>query len=288
MNTGIYTRTYTYRDVSDTQTTTQIASVTYSGLTDSPSDNLTYSYTYDAVGNIATYTAPDGEVITYTYDDQGQLLSAVGDQTYTYTYDNVGNMLTGFGRTFTYGDSTWGDLLTAVNGVTISYDEIGNPLTWYNGSNWILSWENGRQLKEIKHISGSRKTVFTYDADGLRLRKISDGITHDYTYAGGKLMREVITRSASGTVEVWDFFYDEAGRPFAVQVDGVMYYYITNLQGDVMQIVDSNGTTVATYDYDPYGNIAWINGNLAYTNPIRYRGYYFDTEVSNQYLLILM
>ena len=177
VNTGIYIRTYTYRDVSDTQTTTQITSVSYSGLANNP----TYQYTYDAVGNIATYTAPNGIVTTYTYGDQGQLLSAVGNRRYAYTYDNVGNILTGFGHTFTYGDSTWGDLLTAVNGVTISYDEIGNPLTWYNGSNWILTWENGRQLKEIKHISGSRKTVFTYDADGLRLRKTSDGITHDYT-----------------------------------------------------------------------------------------------------------
>lgn len=35
--------------------------------------------------------------------------------------------------TYTYGDSSWGDLLTAYNGISITYDEIGNPLndgTW--------------------------------------------------------------------------------------------------------------------------------------------------------------
>ena len=32
-----------------------------------------------------TYTASDGEVIAYTYDNLSQLLNAVGDQTYTYT-----------------------------------------------------------------------------------------------------------------------------------------------------------------------------------------------------------
>lgn len=68
-------------------------------------------------------------------------------------------------------------------------------------------------------------------------------------------------------MKVLDFFYDEAGRPFAVQVDGVMYYYITNLQGDVMQIVNSNGTAVASYEYDPYGNIISATGSLAEINP---------------------
>lgn len=61
-----------------------------------------YGYTYDSMGNIATYTAPDGEVVTYTYDNQGQLLKAAGNTTYTYTYDGAGNILTANGHTYTY------------------------------------------------------------------------------------------------------------------------------------------------------------------------------------------
>ena len=100
-------------------------------------------------------------------------------------------------------------------------------------------------------------------------------------------MREITTTTVDGgtpTVQVLDFFYDEAGRPFAVKVDGVLYYYITNLQGDVMQIVNSNGTTVATYDYDPYGNIISSTGSIAEINPFRYRGYVYDTETGLYYL----
>lgn len=63
-----------------------------------------------------------------------------------------------------------------------------------------------------------------------------------------------------------------------------MYYYITNLQGDVMQIVDSNGTTVATYEYDPYGFNAGITGTFGYSNPIRYRGYVYDHETTLYYI----
>ena len=54
------------------------------------------------MGNIATYTAPNGEVITYTYDNQRQLLSAAGNITYTYTYDGAGNILTASNGTTTY------------------------------------------------------------------------------------------------------------------------------------------------------------------------------------------
>ena len=31
-------------------------------------------------------------------------------------------------NTYTYGEHSWGDLLTEYNGDTITYDEIGNPL----------------------------------------------------------------------------------------------------------------------------------------------------------------
>lgn len=38
--------------------------------------DLSFGYTYDSLGNIATYTAPDGEVIAYTFDRQDQLKSS--------------------------------------------------------------------------------------------------------------------------------------------------------------------------------------------------------------------
>ena len=52
------------------------------------------------------------------------------------------------------------------------------------------------------------------------------------------------------------------------------YYYITNLQGDVMYLVDASGNEVAAYDYDPYGKIISATGSMAEVNPLRYRGYY--------------
>ena len=72
------------------------------------------------------------------------------------------------------------------------------------------------------------------------------------------------------------------------------YYYLYNLQGDVIALADaSTGKLAATYTYDAWGKIVKINGidpnsvaesSIAKTNPFRYRGYYFDTETSLYYL----
>ena len=61
-----------------------------------------------------------------------------------------------------------------------------------------------------------------------------------------------------------------------------------NLQGDVIGIYDGNGNVVVEYTYDSWGKLISITGSLASTigikNPLRYRGYYYDTETSLYYL----
>ena len=269
---GVAKKTYTYRDITSSNTTTQVASVTY----DLPTDQ-SYSYTYDSMGNIATYIDANGTV-TYTYDNQGQLISAVnGDTTYAYTYDTVGNILSGNGHTYTYEDPQgWMDLLTAVDGQSITYDVMGNPTSYYNGNRWAFTWAQGRRLTSAS--DGTNTISYTYDADGLRTSKTVNGVEHTYYYAGGKLLRETF---GSNTL---DFFYDSNGNAYALKHNGTLYYYITNLQGDVMSIVDETGTPVATYEYDPYGNIVTTTGTLAEVNPLRYRGYYYDSESTLYYL----
>ena len=51
-----------------------------------------------------------------------------------------------------------------------------------------------------------------------------------------------------------------------------------------MSIIDETGTPVATYEYDPYGNIVTTTGTLAEVNPLRYRGYVYDAESGFYYL----
>ena len=115
---------------------------------------------------------------------------------------------------------------------------------------------------------------------------------HDYIYASGRLLRETITTAAEdGTVstKILDFAYDAQGTPYSLTYTNgtaspVTYYYITNLQGDVTYLINNSGTKVASYSYDPYGQIQQTTGTIAQINPLRYRGYYYDTDTEFYYL----
>ena len=84
------------------------------------------------------------------------------------------------------------------------------------------------------------------------------------------------------------FTYDAAGAPLSVTYDGTTYYYLTNLQGDVIAILNGTAETVVTYRYDAWGNILDTDGTMKDTlglhNPLRYRGYVYDTETRLYYL----
>ena len=115
----------------------------------------------------------------------------------------------------------------------------------------------------------------------------TETVTHEYLTQSGKVVRETITTSMDTTT--LDFFYDESGRPFAFNysVDGSdfeTYYYILNLQGDVVQIIDEGGVLQAEYVYSPWGEVISAEGDLAEINPLRYRGYYYDSETGFYYL----
>jgi RHS repeat-associated protein len=85
-----------------------------------------------------------------------------------------------------------------------------------------------------------------------------------------------------------NFTYDAAGTPTSITYNDVTYYYVTNIQGDVLAIVDSSGTTVVQYTYDAWGNILSTSCSLADSlgaaNPLRYRGYVYDAETGLYYL----
>ena len=71
-----------------------------------------------------------------------------------------------------------GDLLTAYKGNNITYDEIGNPLVYQNGSSYVFTWTEGRRLATA--MTGDSYMTFTYDDNGVRTGKIVDA--YHYTY----------------------------------------------------------------------------------------------------------
>ena len=284
-----YTTQYAYfdPDPEDTILTTPlVTSITQNGQN--------FSYTYDNVGNISSETR-NGLTTTYEYDSLGQL-TRVNDphagKSTMYLYDCGGNMtgylsapytlaptLEGVNETvfYTYGDSNWKDKVTAIGGKAITYDAIGNPLT-YDG--WTFTWKAGRMLASM--VKTGTNAQFTYDHNGMRIRKIVNGVTTNYTLNGKN-----IVHMTQGSNDL-HFFYDAQGKPGMVTYNDIDYFYVYNLQGDVVALIDANGTQVVEYGYDAWGYPISKTGSLAATigtlNPFRYRGYVYDEETGLYYL----
>ena len=283
---GIYSKTYDYRDISSSRTTTQVETLSYSKVSNSLAA-LSLTYGYDEVGNIASITGTGRSDLnaTYDYDQQGQLTNETNQKgSYTYTYDTYGNIRSVSGaesHSYTYGDTNgWYDLLTKYDNHTINYDAIGNPTNWYNTKAWNFTWQNGRQLASAS--DGTTSITYTYDVAGIRDSKKVGSTTYNYLTLNGQVVRQTW-----GSNKL-DIIYDNQSRPYALVYNGTTYYYILNLQGDVIRIVDTSGNTVADYVYDAWGkplnSSSYASSHLYHINPIRYRGYYYDTETGLYYL----
>ena len=70
--------------------------------------------------------------------------------------------------------------------------------------------------------------------------------------------------------------------------NGVEYYYVKNLQGDIISLIDASGAWVVEYRYDAWVRLLAVTGTMASTlgqeNPLRYRGYYYDVETGLYYV----
>ena len=149
-----------------------------------------------------------------------------------------------------------------------------------------MVWKNGRQLSSA--TSGNTTITNTYDVDGIRETKTVNGEKHTYTYLGEKLARETYGSN------VIDYFYDSEGRPykFTVKEGSTTYtgYFVLNLQGDVIAIIDSDGAVAVEYEYDAWGKeLSYTTsgscGSKLYSyNALKYRGYYYDAETGFYYV----
>ena len=261
----------------------------------------TLDYEYDAEERITKVTDSVDGITEYTYDALGQLLTEKNTRNGITTivnsmeYDNYGNIKSKNGVEYHYhgedysdDESTWKDLLIQIGNddtdesSKIIYDAQGNP-TSYLGS--TLTWEKGRQLKRFVK---SDETVidYTYNANGIRTSKTVDGVKHTYTLDGTKIIRE--TWGGNALVPL----YDNEDSVCGILYNNIPYYFIKNLQGDVIAIVDKDAKTVAEYSYDAWGVVTsavtdteLTNGvDIATINPFRYRGYYYDEEIEFYYL----
>ena len=271
------------------------------------------SYEYDSIGRISSIN--DNDYITnYTYDEYGQLIKEESvDKVIEYVYNGIGNIVSatenGTATTFSYSN-IYPDRLTEYGLSDITYNSSGYP-TVYGSKHF--DWSKGKLVKYYDEEDptgsiSSESTEFTYNGFGQRTSKeytynpgadysgdFTTGKETKYEYDhSGRLIREItteyFTESATQTRE-FIFLYDESGMiGFMYSFNNSTpqaYYYQRNLLGDVIAIYNTSGNKVVEYAYDAYGNCTVTNSTnyaLSLYNPIKYRGYYYDTETGWYYL----
>ncbi len=143
-----------------------------------------------------------------------------------------------------------------------------------------MSWQGGRQLSSM--TKGSDTLSFAYNESGLRTSKTVNGITHNYVWQGSKLAADITDAYALY------FHYDSSGDVigFTRTANGTdtEYFYVKNLQGDILKVITATGTEAAAYTYDAWGKLLTSTGDMADVNPLRYRGYFYDNETGLYYL----
>lgn len=248
------------------------------------------NYEYSKEGNTQSMIV-NNKRTSYTYDANSQLISEQSSNGIEskYSYDAVGNRLEfsqGTKKTsYSYNDM---NQIVQKNNFNYLYDADGNLI---KDEKYTYKYDGQQNLVKVESNSGTLISEYTYDEEGLRTsKKTKDGL-HRYFYNDDVLDMEVIEKG--GKVSEYRMYEWNEFSPLGMIVKKVnedntttneSYHFITNLRGDVLSIRDSNDSEVGSYEYDAFGNIIDIKGDVAIQNSIRYAGYYFDSETANYYL----
>ena len=276
------------------------------------SNQLEFAYTYNN-GNIVSITKDENQSSyrNYTYNGNNELKSEqifdliddeIIDFTVNYNYDSYGNITS---RTvnnnsydfqsetiFEYNNTLSPYLLTKVNDKEVYYDSYGNIEKYGIFRSGIIaegitcSYEMGLLNKVIIKNDSYKTVKFLYDSSGNRISKTietqgsSNIIEHKYSYIGNKLIYEIISSTSDGIIRKIEYMYDSNGMLYGFNCNNENYYYVRDLTGCIIKIINEEKVIVHEYCYDAYGNIINQYGSLSNINSIIYKGYYYDAETN--------
>ena len=260
----------------------------------------TVSFMYDAFGRTVSMSE-SGRTFGAEYDAKGRKISftdANGNKT-TYSYDQNGDLLT---ETFSDGTSEQnsydaeGRLIAKIdrNGNTIlyQYNEIGHLVKRdYPGSNDDMFQydKNGRLIVAQNTYS---TITFSYDSAGRLLEEKQNGIPVSYNYSNNSQVKEIAYPSGETIREIRDGRYrlTRIEDDFASEIasytfdyenklakkmlgNGIVSDYAYNADGKLSSISYSGEDENYQYGYDGNGNRVWLRKTQ---NPSNSEQYHYD------------
>jgi len=197
-------------------------------------DDLTYTYTYYADGQVRDVTDSKGKKLSYKYD-------ALGIRTEVNINDGMGLNRT---ITYTYTDANQLDTITAEPGVfdyDYRVDGSREKLTYPNTVFTNYSYDASGRMVGID-TPGVSSTVYSYDKVGNRLSNATDGKKISYIYDDLYRLRFASHTSTEGAM-FENYTYDAIGNRQAHENDLINNYY-PGFDPDF-----TNSTTVGGFTY---------------------------------------
>src|SRR6202171_6429893 len=213
------------------------------------------TYTYNALGLLATVNHPDGSSAGYTYGPDGSIATARDENhttpNTTYGYDPAGRLMSG---TQTLAPASGGQIVTHYG-----YDIQGNltSVTDPNGNVTTYVYDDfGRMLSQSSAVTGT--TVYSYDLAGnLVSTTDANGATTVRTY--DSLNRVLTANSTRSGVDEEDvgYTYDTAaeggfgvGRLSQMAAPAMLTVYTYDRRGLLTSTDDVDYVTTFAYDAD--------------------------------------
>ena len=231
--TDLFTTSYGY-DGNDNPTSVTNAKGGVTSWTYNPEDLLEAmefqgartAYSYYEDGLLSQSTDPDGQSITYQYDDLGRLVSnSEGNE---YIYDARGNLAS---ATNSLGKVTFGyDALNRLTSTTdmfnqtvaYEYDKAGNvvKITYPGGKEVLYTYHDDGRLRSVEDWMSGR-TLYSYHPDG-RIASITypNAVTTTYSHDSLGRLIEIETRGNSGVISAFTYGFDDGGNLLAIESTG--------------------------------------------------------------------
>jgi RHS repeat-associated protein len=257
-----------------------------------------YVYAYNPASQRTNLARADASTVAFSYDNIGQLKAAdssVATEDRGYFYDSAWNLnyRTNNGALTTHLLDVKNQLTNATGAGNLTYDSNGN-LTGVGG--WkFFTYDDENRLVRMETYSGGDPTGMTewvYDGLGRLRQRLEYGysfpsyyLTDDvrFVYDGWRVIQERNSigtplarytrgRDLSGSLEGAGGIGGLLARShgYASGEATAHNFYFADGNGNVVRMVSTNQAVVASYRYDPFGNLISSGGSLAGANLYRF------------------